>query len=499
MRSVVKHSYIKASPAAKGTARAHLHYIQHRSGHDKEVGGRQFFDRDADESDGKWFRQELSKAPEYGAVMHKFILSPGCKGVDLREYTREVMESLGDSKGLELNWQGIIHTNTEHDHVHVVVLGRDKNGKAVKFTRQDHDVCRGIGDRYLERKHEFDRYFDKSVEKIFREESRSLDLDRLDRSLDLDKLFQPYRNEPSKESGRKGKRSEKEHQTHELRTALPARRKSRKQRLMEARGRNDFYHDLYVSNMNKQRLQNLREVRPERAEEIDRELAGQQKHDELRRADIARQVAQLDKILGLTPKKQRDRSEDRELEYPEASEMQQAQPTGAEEKARADRLLDEFIEKKGQLEQNKDQEAIRVLELEYARKVFKSAAVPAAKQDVKTENENKESDKKEIEPEKPKEIEPSFEPLPDLSQIEISIDEPAKPSELSEPGAIERQEEEIADAEKKLGEFELLLKQFQELVEQRSLEIEKQQKEKEREEKEREEEEKEKEHEEEER
>lgn len=268
---------------------------------------------------------------------------------------------------------------------------------------------------------------------------------------------------------------------------------------MESRGRNDFYHDLYVSNMNKQRLQNLREARPERAEEIDRELAEQQKHDEVRRADIARQVAQLDRILGLTPKKQKDRSEDRELDYPEPNEMQQAKPAGAEEKARADRLLDEFIEKKGQLEQNKDQEAIRGLELEYARKVFKSAAVPTAKKDVKPENENKESDKKEIEPEKPKEIEPSFEPLPDLSQIEISIDEPAKPAELSEPGAVEKQEEEIADAEEKLGEFELLLKQFQELVEQRSLEIEKQQKEKEREEKEREEEEKEKEREEEER
>lgn len=495
MRSVVKHSYIKASSTAKGTARAHLHYIQHRGGHDKEAGGRQFFDREVDESSGKWFRQELNAAPNQGAVMHKLILSPGCRGVDLHEYTREVMESLGDSKGLELNWQAVVHTNTDHDHVHVVVLGRDRNGRAVKFNRHDHDVCRAIGDRYLERKHEFDRYFDKSVDEIFRSEAgRNLDLEKLDRGIDLEKLFRPFRDEPEKESSKKvdRHRGKERFETQEPRAYLPARKKNRKQRLMEARGRNDFYHDLYVSNMNKQRLLNLREAQPERSAQIEKELAEQERHDEGRRAEIARKVAHLDRILGLTPARNNERAKD---EHDKSDSVEPSQ--SGDDRAKADQLLDEFIEKKQRLEKEKDQEALKVLQMEYARKVFKKVAAPTAKPSG-TENENKQADKKEQKLEPPKEAEPSFEPLPDPGQLEIQIDEPAL-NELEQQQASEAREEDLAGMEKKLDEFEQLLMEFQALVEQRMLEREKQQKEKEREEKEREEEEKENEREEEER
>jgi hypothetical protein len=490
MRSVAIHSYIKGGSTGKGKARAHLHYIQYRGGHDREEGGRQFFDRDVEESDGSWFRKELNEAPDRGVLMHKLILSPGCNRVDLQEYTREVMESLGDSKGLELNWQAVIHKNTDHDHIHVVVLGRDRNGRAVKIDRKDHGVCRAIGDRYLERKHEFDRYFDHSVDRIVREESRSLDLDKLDRAIDLDKLFKPYRDEPNRAAGEKQKGvKNRDHleARREPRAYMPARRKNRKQRLMEARGRNDFYHDLYVSNMNKQRLLNLREAQPERTAEIDKELAEQKQHDEVRREEIARQVAQLDRILGLAPKKQRERAERSATGEIEAGRTEK----GPEDKSKTDRLLDEFIEKKSQLEKRKDREAIRVLELKYARELFqKKTNTP--KQSVKPENtENKESEKKEQKAEAPKEIEPSLEPLPDSDQLEIQIDDPGKLNEIvKQQDGSERQEDEIAEADKKLGEFDELLQQFQLLVEQRILEHEKQQKEKEREEKEREEEEK---------
>lgn len=495
MRSVVKHSYIKAGARAKSAARAHLHYIQHRSGHDKEVGGRQFFDRDSDGSDGKWFRNELNEAPGYGTVMHKLILSPGHSGVDLRDYTREVMETLGDSKGLELNWQAIIHTNTDHDHVHVVLLGRDRNGKSVRLNRQDHDVCRSAGDRYLERKHEFDRYFDKSIDRLFKEESRSLDLDRIDRGIDLDKLFEPYR--PDEKENKPGKHKEKRQERFERsepRSYIPQKRKSRKQRLREARGRNDFYHDLYVSNMNKQRLMNLRESQPERAEQIDKELAQQQAHDEERRATIARQVAQLDRILGLIPKKQKDRKEEREEEPPVESSQ------GGAKDDRSNSLLDEFIDKKKQLEKNKEQQAIRALELEYLQKLFKKDSAQAPKPDLKPENESKDAEKKEPKPEKQKEIEPSFEPIPDPSQLELRIEEPKLADQGHEtPSSAESLDERASEAIEKLDEFEKLLEEFQKLIEQRIIEQEKLKMEKEREEKEREDKEKEEEREEEER
>ena len=305
MKSVVKHSYIRSGPKAKATAKAHLNYIQHRGGHDKELGGRTFFDRDREDSSGADFRRALARASDYGAVMHKLILSPGCKNVNLQEYTREVVEALGDSKGLELQWHAVIHKNTDHDHVHVAILGRDAKGRQLKLDRHDHDYAREIGDKYLERKHEFDRYFENTLENIVLKEAPP------ERGLDLEKLFKPFRPEKDKKQpdkqDPKGKEDKEFFSRKERPTQLPARKKGRKQRLMDARGRNDFYHDLYVSNMNRQRLNQLKEAKPELEHFIEQELAQQDRHDAVRREEIAKKVAELDRILGIAPAKTREK------------------------------------------------------------------------------------------------------------------------------------------------------------------------------------------------
>lgn len=300
MPSVVKHSFIQAKVKnARAKAKAHLNYIQHRSGRDKEDGGRQFFDKDRDETDGADFRRAVSRAPNYGTVMHKMILSPGVQGVNLKEYTREVMEELGESRGLDLQWQAVIHTNTDHDHVHVTVLGFDRNRGMVKFGKHDYDHARSIGDRYLERKHEFDRYYDKSLDKMVRTEQpeRGLDLDKL-----TDTYYRPEKEFEKKNPKKKQKREDKSFHD-DTRTSMPYRRKGRRQRLHESRGRKeqDYFHDLYVSNTNRQRLEQLREARPDLKDSIEQQLAGQDRHDAERRAEIAKQVEQLERIIGITP------------------------------------------------------------------------------------------------------------------------------------------------------------------------------------------------------
>lgn len=400
MRTVVKHSYIQARSAnAKAKAIAHLNYIQHRSGHDKEQGGRLFFDKDRDESSGAEFRHEIKNASRYGTVMHKLILSPGVQGTNLKEYTREVMEELGEARGQDLIWQAVAHTNTEHDHVHVTVLGHDYRGGRVKFTRHDHEHARAVGDRYIERKHEFDRYYDRTLDRILGTEQppREFDLDKL-----TDTYYRPEKEYEKKKGGRgsrgrKGDKS-KESETHErYRTNLPFRRKGRKQRLIESRGRkdSDYFHDLYVSNTNRQRLEQLKEARPELRDSIEQQLAAQDKHDAERRAQNAKQVAELERILGIgsfeskkhesalkaTEKPQEKEQKKAEFEIGSESSGSKVEPEHEqmlfdEKKVPAKDKMDESERKKGEkpreAEKEKQDEKERLLKdqeiLERARK-----------------------------------------------------------------------------------------------------------------------------------
>lgn len=385
MKSVVKHKYIGGGREGKAKARAHLNYIQYRDGKDRLQGARPFFDRDRDKTDGAEFRERLNNSNQRSAVLHKLILSPGCNGIDLKEYTREIMEELADAKGIELDWEAVIHTNTEHEHVHVALLGKTSRNKILKITKDDYDAMRAVGDRYLERKHEFDRYYDNSIDRIIADETRHRDFeiaellkpyraqdeheeksarrskkdqdenrnreqtgtdrdeqqDKEKRERDEDKdqrlseerKEQDEREEKEKEDERERNEKERERQRTSKRNAqdrekkekakrkqrgksqkekplhdeerparLPERRKPRKQRLMENRGRNDFFHDLYVSSINKKRLEQLKEQQPDLGPEIDAQLEAQQQHDRERIAGYEKTVSQLDRILGIAKK-----------------------------------------------------------------------------------------------------------------------------------------------------------------------------------------------------
>lgn len=165
MRSVVKHSFVKG--AQKGArARAHVDYIQYRSGEDRDKEPRSFFDDKRENFHGREVKQEIDKRS--GKVVHKLILSPGVEGVDVKEYTRHVMHDLNREKGLDLNWAAVVHTNTDNPHAHVVIMGKDKNDREVQLRLEDCKFIRESGDRYLERHHEFDRYKDRAMDKLMK-------------------------------------------------------------------------------------------------------------------------------------------------------------------------------------------------------------------------------------------------------------------------------------------------------------------------------------------
>ena len=166
---VVRHSYISARdrqsrkvPGAQpkvvavGRALAHLKYIKHRPGEDREEGGRDMFDEQEDRLNARSMRKAIKESQDSKVVVHKLTLAPEIDPQDQKAFTREVMKKLGRDKGLDLRWVGVEHRNTDHHHIHVVVTGKDKTGKDVRFDKKDYDRIKEYGDRYLERMHPFE-------------------------------------------------------------------------------------------------------------------------------------------------------------------------------------------------------------------------------------------------------------------------------------------------------------------------------------------------------
>jgi hypothetical protein len=144
------------------------------------------FDDRRDSLDRHEIGKLIDQARPGDVAVHKLVLSPGVPGVDLKDYAREVMGELSSAKGQDLQWAACIHRNTEHDHMHVVVLGRDRRGSRVKITREDHDLLRYKGDKLLERDHAIQRELDrevKDVERVIKERGLENTREKLDKVL----------------------------------------------------------------------------------------------------------------------------------------------------------------------------------------------------------------------------------------------------------------------------------------------------------------------------
>lgn len=177
---VVKHQFIAgrgkgAKVMAIGKAIAHVKYIQHRPGEDREKGGREMFN-EQDRVDAREMRQAIKELGKSRVVVHKLTLAPEINPQDKKAFTREVMQKLSRDKGLDLNWFAVEHNNTDHHHIHVVVLGKDRNGTEVRIDMKDIDKVKEYGDRYLERCHP------RELEKSRREREDRLKAERDERT-----------------------------------------------------------------------------------------------------------------------------------------------------------------------------------------------------------------------------------------------------------------------------------------------------------------------------
>jgi len=320
IRTIAKHSYIRGRNG-RTRARKHLNYIAHRAGHEREfsegTGGRRFFNRDYSDitvGDVKHFVYE--KSENRGVVIHTLILSPGIQSVDIQEYTREIMQKLEHEKRLDLEWSAVVHENTQHKHAHVVILGKDRHGYEVRLTKSDHRLLRQFGDEYLDREHKLERYLDREIPNLLRDERYDRGGDELFRQLvygrvqDQDRGVDVERADRHQSAERD--RREFEEFDDDMRRALNpdsgdiGRRPRGQQRIREQQGRLSEFHGDYVSAAAQQRLGRIAQEHPELAELIRGEL---EFLHEISKENRSSQNSDLDRLLGFDQQPERKQEE----------------------------------------------------------------------------------------------------------------------------------------------------------------------------------------------
>jgi len=65
----------------------------------------------------------------------RIFLSPQSDRIDLQDLTERFMRRLEQQTGYRLYWQAANHYNTAHPHAHILINGRDQNGREVEIPR----------------------------------------------------------------------------------------------------------------------------------------------------------------------------------------------------------------------------------------------------------------------------------------------------------------------------------------------------------------------------
>jgi len=178
-RVIVKARYTRIVGGDLGAARAHINYIV-RDGVTREGLPGQIYDASHDEVDGSSF---LARS-EHDPHQFRFIVSPedSARLADLKPFIRDLLSQMERDLETKLDWVAVDHFNTGHPHTHIVIRGRDDQGRDLVMARDyiAHGVrARAQGLITLELGPETDL---ERTQKLFNETGQER-LTRLDRSL----------------------------------------------------------------------------------------------------------------------------------------------------------------------------------------------------------------------------------------------------------------------------------------------------------------------------
>jgi type IV secretory pathway VirD2 relaxase len=116
-----------AAPLAR-----HVAYLK-REGVTRGGGDARLFDAASDNADGKAFAERSAEDRHH----FRFIVSSedAAQMADLHAFTRELMADAERDLGTKLEWVAVDHWNTGNPHIHVLVRGRDDDGRDLVISR----------------------------------------------------------------------------------------------------------------------------------------------------------------------------------------------------------------------------------------------------------------------------------------------------------------------------------------------------------------------------
>jgi len=97
-----------------------------REGTDIDGGRAKLYDNDTDINEYKSNMVEKN---------FRIFLSPQSDKINLKEMTEQFIKKLEQQTGYTFYWQAANHYNTAHPHAHLLINGRDKNGKEIEIPR----------------------------------------------------------------------------------------------------------------------------------------------------------------------------------------------------------------------------------------------------------------------------------------------------------------------------------------------------------------------------
>jgi type IV secretory pathway VirD2 relaxase len=131
-RVIVKARYTRIVAGDLGAARAHLKYIV-RDGVTREGAPGRLYDATHDDVDSGPFLDRSEKDPH----QFRFVVSAdeGARLADLKPFVRDLMAQMERDLDTKLDWMAVDHFNTGHPHTHIVIRGRDDQGKDLVMAR----------------------------------------------------------------------------------------------------------------------------------------------------------------------------------------------------------------------------------------------------------------------------------------------------------------------------------------------------------------------------
>jgi len=131
-RVVIKARIVRIKAGDNGAVRAHLRYVQ-RDGVTREGDPGELYDAGSNRADGKAFTERGGEDRH----QFRFIVAPedSTELADLKPFVRDLMLQMESDLGTRLDWVAADHFNTGHPHSHIVVRGKDDQGKDLVIAR----------------------------------------------------------------------------------------------------------------------------------------------------------------------------------------------------------------------------------------------------------------------------------------------------------------------------------------------------------------------------